>query len=120
MSQFPKTISGKAIVTADVANGGTLTLSYPSGTTRADWAAIDPASLQVNIGGQDTYKGAQVSAALGATMVITNSSGVTWKAGQSVMVSAKQPVFNLVGLPQSGYDALPTKDTNTVYVTTSG
>jgi hypothetical protein len=120
MSQFPKTISGKAIVTADVANGGTLTLSYPSGTTRADWAAIDPASLQVNIGGQDTYKGAQVSVALGTTMVITNSSGVIWKAGQVATISAKQPVFNLVGLPQSNYDALPTKDTNTVYVTTSG
>jgi hypothetical protein len=120
MSQFPKTVSGRAIVTADVANGGTLTMAYPSGTTRADWAAIDPASLQVNIGGQDTYKGAQVSVALGTTMVITNSSGVTWKAGQRVMVSAKQPFLELVGLPQSNYDALPTKDNNTVYVTTSG
>ena len=119
MSQFPKTVSGKSVITTDVANGGTLTLSYPSGTTRADWAAIDPATLQVNVGGQDTYKGAQVSVALGTTMVITNSSGVIWKAGQTVFVSAKQPVFNIVGLPQANYDALPTKDTNTVYVTTS-
>jgi len=120
MSKFPKTVSGRTTIAADVANGGTLTIAYPSGTTRADWAAIDPASLQVNIGGQDTYKNAQVSVALGTSMVITNSSGVTWKAGQRIIVSAKQPFLELVGLPQSGYDALPTKDNNTVYVTTSG
>jgi hypothetical protein len=120
MSEFSKTISGTAYLAAACVDGAVaaLTAPFPKGTTRSDWAAVDTATVQVNIGGQDTFKGAAVSLALGSSLAITNNSGVTWPQGAPVTVSAKQPVLSVVGLPQAEYDALGAKERSTVYVTT--
>lgn len=119
MSEFPKTISGYVYLAANLASGGNVAVPYPTGTTRDDWAAVDLATAQIAVSDQDTYKSPGISLALGATLTITNSSGVLWKAGAKLTVSAVRPVLGLQGLPQANYDALITKDPNTVYVTTS-
>lgn len=118
---FPKTAQGSLFLTAAVANGADATLPYPSGTSRADWAAADPATLQVALNRQNIFKGAAVTLkTVGTSLVITNNTGVAWAVGDRLTISAKARDLALTSMAQSNYDALASKDANTVYVTTSG
>lgn len=71
-------------LTAPVANGGTVVVPYPTGTTQADLTDTTGGSVAINE--NDVYpqgNGAgTVAFAFGATDVtITNNSGVTWHTG---------------------------------------
>lgn len=76
---------------SSVANGGTFTVSYPSGTNQAYWTGLDAENdqhaIRVNnsaIYHADAAYGGDMSVTFGASNItITNLSGVTWSAGQA-------------------------------------
>lgn len=83
-------LSPKLVLAAAVANAGTLTVSYPSGTNQAFFTGQTGLSQAVVDGA--TYpegSGAgTIAVAYGASNItVTNNSGVTWPAGAEVFVS---------------------------------
>lgn len=86
MSRY--TING--VLSADVANGGTFTVSYPTGTNRGTFTGAVQHGFSVN--GQNLRHFDQFLAALGASNVtITNRSGSTWPAGQAFVLMLEVP-----------------------------
>lgn len=78
-----------AVLSSAVANSGTVTISYPSGTTQASFTGSKAsANGQVTVNGNEVYKQAdsKCSFTYGASdITVTNTSGVTWPAGASVV-----------------------------------
>lgn len=75
---------------ADVANGGTFTVSYPQGTNKGTFTGAVQHGL--SIGGRDLVHFDQFLAAPGASNVtITNRSGSTWAAGGAFVLGLEVP-----------------------------
>lgn len=72
-----------------VANSGTVAIAYPTGFTQANLAGTTGGKLSVNNGqiGIFNQGSSGFTFALGASITITNTSGVTWPAGATVTVS---------------------------------
>lgn len=86
MSRF--TIQGT--INSDVANGGTFTVTYPSGTNKGTFTGAVKHGL--SIGGKDLVHFDQFLAAPGASNVtITNRSGSTWVAGLAYVLALEVP-----------------------------
>lgn len=76
------TLSGT--LAADVANGGTLVVSYPSGLMLGNFTGSVGHKLNVNqVNLSAPY---QFSVAFGASITITNQTASTWKAGSSYIL----------------------------------
>lgn len=77
-------ISQRVYLLADVPNGGTVTVPYPTGYGQADLTGANAgltSDNEVIVNDNDTYRAAQVTFAYGASNVtVTNNSGVIWKA----------------------------------------
>lgn len=91
---------------ADVANAGTVTTPYPAGTTQSDFdtGLANPAGSYVMVNDTDKWNVAdgKASFAFGGSITVTNSSGVTWKAGSKISLQLDQRDgngFSLIQLP---------------------
>jgi hypothetical protein len=94
---------GKTVLASAVANGGTVTVSYPSGTDQAALNGSTSGSVAVEPG--DSFKQAAsgdgtVAFTFGASNItITNNTGVAWPAGATVTYSfgqtARKGSYNL-------------------------
>lgn len=74
---------------ADVANNGTFTVGYPSGSAQADFTGnfANTADEQMIVNDNDVYDGTQVDISYGASNItVTNKTGGTLPAGASVML----------------------------------
>lgn len=96
-------------LTAAVANAGTVTVAYPSGTTQASFIGANQAtntgSLVLN--GNEVYpeagSGVRVNFTYGASDVtVTNNTGVTWPAGSTIRAQ-----FGRAGNDRPGFSAGP-------------
>lgn len=75
---------------ADVANGGTFTVSYPQGTNKGTFTGAVQHGL--SLGGKDLVHFDQFLAAPGASNItITNRSGSTWAAGGAFVLGLEVP-----------------------------
>lgn len=78
----------ETVLTADVAHSGTFTVGYPSGFAQGDFDNnLAGASNYVHIDDNDRWAQAdsKMSVSFGASLItVTNSSNVTWRAGQRV------------------------------------
>lgn len=72
-----------------VANSGTVVIAYPTGQTAATLAGSTGGKLNVNDGAIGSFNqgGSGFTFALGASITITNTSGITWPAGAKINVS---------------------------------
>lgn len=80
----------QGVVAADVADGATLTVAYPAGTSKGNFQfGVDNA---ITIG-QNTYKapGKATFVYGAASVVITNKTGATWKAGLPYIAQMDMP-----------------------------
>lgn len=82
--------NASAVLGSAVANGGTLTVSYPSGQSQG--TLIGSTRGRVAINNNDVYpqagSGAAVAFTFGASNItITNNTGVTWPAGATLLAS---------------------------------
>jgi hypothetical protein len=76
-------------LTADVANAGTFTAAYPSGSVQADFLApnVNTADEVMIVNDNDRWDGTKVDFAYGASLVtVTNNTGTTLKAGSKVQL----------------------------------
>lgn len=84
-------------IAADVANAGTFTLGYPTGTNKGTFTGSELHRLTV---GQTNLKASnQFSLTFGASLItVTNSSGSTWTAGSQFWLQVEQagedPLFD--------------------------
>lgn len=80
------------ILASAVANAGTVTIPYPTGTVQADYIGSNASTGHVAIvGGNDRYSGSQIAVTFGASNItLTNNSGETWAAGKSLVVTFEQ------------------------------
>lgn len=86
MSRY--TING--VLSADVANGATFNVSYPSGTNKGTFTGAFQHGFSIN--GQNLRHYDQFLAAPGASnIVVTNRSGSTWPAGQAFVLMLEVP-----------------------------
>ena len=73
-----------------VADAGTLTVAYPSGTAQADFTgALALAEGSVALGNNDIFKEADEDIAItygASNITVTNDTGATWPAGTKVTV----------------------------------
>lgn len=79
-----------AVLASAVADGGTLTVSYPSGQSQG--TLIGSTGGRVAINNNDTYpqagSGVAVAFTFGSSNItITNNTGVTWPAGSTLLAS---------------------------------
>lgn len=79
------------VLSTAVADAGTVTVPYPSGTTQASFnAGLAGTDSYVILNGNDKYTvaAADVSFSFGASdITVTNSSGVSWPAGTSLLIN---------------------------------
>lgn len=76
----------KLRLTAAVANAGTVTVAYPSGTTQASLQNTTGGTVMVNQDGP-YRQGTNVTFAFGASNItITNNTGVTWPVDAELIV----------------------------------
>ena len=79
-----------------VANAGTVTIAYPTGTTRADFVGRNAAADgKVVVNGNEVYNeatsGVRINLAYGASNItLTNNTGQTWSAGSTLIVELGQ------------------------------
>jgi hypothetical protein len=92
-----------------VANGGTVVLDYPSGTTQATFIGSNaaPNTGAVIINNNEVYpeatSGVRVAISYGASNVtITNNTGATWAAGSTIRAQ-----FGRVGNDRPGFTPGP-------------
>lgn len=97
-------VAGPLVLSADVANGGTVTIAYPTGTAQADYTggnAGNAADNMVVFNNGDKYTGAQVGLTFGASNItLTNNSGGTWSSAPASGVTGTRSVTYFVGLPR--------------------
>ena len=116
---FAKTVQGPLTLMSAVASGADATLAIPTGTSRPDWATVDPLTLQVVVNGQNSFKPPKVVLkSVGSTIVVTNNSGLAWNIGDKLTISAREREVVVKALSQTEYDAAQVKDVNTIYFTT--
>jgi hypothetical protein len=74
---------------SDVANDATVAIAYPTGQTAATLAGSTGGKLNVNDGALGSWSqgSSGFTFALGASITITNKSGITWPAGSKINVS---------------------------------
>jgi hypothetical protein len=100
-NQF-KTI--QQVLVADIANAATLTVSYPAGTTQADFigANLGPVADNIVIVGSDRWVDPKITTTYNAPSVaILNSSGTTWRTGQTALIQLAQVNSSVIGGPVS-------------------
>jgi hypothetical protein len=86
-----------ATLASDVANAGTVAVSYPSGLNKAAIAGTTGGKVAVNnndIWPQGSGAGTVSFAPGASTITITNNSGVTWAAGSTIIVSFGTTPYN--------------------------
>jgi hypothetical protein len=116
MAQAQAVVTNKSVLAAAVANAGTVVLPFRA-ENRAKWAAADLTTLRVTVGELGSYGYPNVSVTLGASMTITNSTGVNWPKDTKLDISAVQPAITIVKMTQDEYDLLASPDPNTLYAT---
>jgi hypothetical protein len=76
--------NAQILLTADVANAGTLTVNYPTGTTQASFTGANaglPSDNMAIINGVKFTGSTLLTFAYGASNItVTNNTGVTWVA----------------------------------------
>ncbi|TGT76149.1 MULTISPECIES: hypothetical protein [unclassified Mesorhizobium] len=90
------------VLAADVANNGTVAVSYPSGQTKASLAGSSSGDLTLNDGAAGILNegASNFSLAYGAsTITVTNLSGYTWSAGTTLKLSFGE------NAPRGSYEA---------------
>ncbi len=86
-----RTATATVVLAADVANSGTFTVQYPTGTSQKSFNAglAGPNGyVLVNANDKWTVAASKVSFTFGASNItVTNNSSVTWAAGSSVYLN---------------------------------
>lgn len=94
------------VLATAVADAGTVTVAYPSGTAQADFTGANASATGVAIIDDNdvwTEAAADISLTYGAgDITLTNNSGVTWAAGSTVRVQLGQ-----AGNDRPGFEAGP-------------
>lgn len=89
VSQNVSVVSG--VLASAVADSGTFTVAYPSGTSQASFnTGLVGSDLYIIINGNDKWpaSSSDMSVAFGASEItVTNSSGVTWAAGSTFLLN---------------------------------
>jgi hypothetical protein len=94
----------QTVLVSDVANTATLTVSYPAGTTQADFIGANAGATADNIiiVGSDRWVSPQITMTYNAPSVaVLNSSGTTWRTGQTALVQLGQVNSSVIGGPVS-------------------
>lgn len=82
------------VLASAVADAGTVTVAYPSGTAQADYTGANAAADGVAVLNNNevyTEAASQISLSYGASNItLTNDSGGTWAAGTEVLVQLGQ------------------------------
>lgn len=89
--------SAKTILTAAVADGGTVVVGYPAGTNQAGLTGTTGGQVSIGDGAGGTYKqgAGGFTVAFGASNItITNDSDVAWPAGATMGYSFGQTDIN--------------------------
>lgn len=77
-----------AVLASDVADAGTVIIPYPTGFVQADLTGTTGGMVVINDNDVWLQDEGDVSFTFGATdITITNSTGVTWPAGASLIAS---------------------------------
>lgn len=82
-------VSAQTVLAADVANNGTFTLGYPTGSVQADFTGdfANSADEEMIVNNNDVYDGTKVDISYGSTTItVTNKTGGTLKAGSSILL----------------------------------
>ncbi len=117
------------VLASAVANGGTVTLSYPTGTTQMTFTGANAsASGQVTVNDNERYveraSGVRVNFTYGASSItLTNNTGVTWPAGATIRAQLGYVALNsgsFVDRPWQVPDVDPTATTLGSAPTVSG
>ena len=114
MPNYIQTVSGKFPLTAPLANNASVSVPFPAGTGRSNWAVVDVLSAQIALG-QSVFSYPKVEIAVGTTLTITNKSGAAFEAGPAT-ISAKVPDIPISRIEQANYEALPAADANRLYL----
>jgi hypothetical protein len=96
-NQF-KTI--QQVLVADIEDAETLTVSYPAGTTQADFIGANAGATADNVViiGSDRWVDPQITTTFNAPSVaILNSSGTTWRTGQTALIQLGQVNSSVIG-----------------------
>jgi len=80
------------VLAANVVNGGTFTVSYPSGTSQESFTyGLVGTGHYIVLNNNDTYGDTDLAVSFGAANItITNSSGATWPSSTNVIVYLAQ------------------------------
>jgi hypothetical protein len=88
-------VTPRVVLASAVANGGTVDVSYPSGTTQANFIGNNaaPNTGFVVLNDNEVYieraSGVRVALSYGASLItVTNNTGATWPAGATIRVQA--------------------------------
>jgi hypothetical protein len=82
-------VSASTVLAADVANNGTFTLAYPSGSVQADFTGdfANATDEEMIVNNNDAYDGTLVDIAYGASLItVTNKTGATLTAGSAILL----------------------------------
>lgn len=88
-----------ATLASAVVNGGTVTLSYPSGRNQLSYTGVNQSSTgQVTVNNNERYderaSGSRINFAFGvASITLTNNTGVTWSAGSTIRAQVNRADF---------------------------
>ena len=89
-------VTASTTLAAAVANGGTVTLAYPTGTTQADFnAGLASGGYAMLNGDKIAVGGSGIAISYGASNItVTNNTGASWAAGSTLAVQLEQPDGN--------------------------
>jgi hypothetical protein len=89
-----RNFTATGVLAADVANSGTFTVAYPTGSAQTSFTSgLHGTDSYIMINGNDkwTVAGSKMSLNFGASNItVTNNSGVTWPAGSSFFLNLDQ------------------------------
>lgn len=91
------------VLAAAVANNGTFTLAYPTGTKQGDFVSgLAGSNTYMVVNGNDKYTAASAAIALsyGSSLItVTNQTGITLPAGASILLNLDMTEGNVILLP---------------------
>lgn len=92
---------GPVRITADVPNGGTLSIPYPTGTAQADYTGANAGLASENMVtvGADKFVGLVGFAFNASDITVTNNTGFTWSAAPRGVLLGPYPIH--FGLPRA-------------------
>lgn len=102
MTDVPAVLSGAGYIGANVADGGSLVVPYPTGTDGSDWGAIDVSTFTVVVDDQDRYRYPNVTLEIGSSLTIANETDVAWTKGSRLTFSASLSTEDIEDSTQLG------------------